>query len=105
MTYCGQMSANAVRDAGPVWSETTHGLPRNLSQPDKTKFIEASFPHTGHFVFLPPLHADPIAQVDSILDMQCVYKTMTFPLLKLFKCREGAFPQPIASAPNKPYRV
>jgi hypothetical protein len=34
-----------------------------------------------------------------------MYKTMTFPLLKLFKCREGAFPQPIASAPNKPYRV
>ena len=99
------MALPSVRDAGLVWPQTAHGFSRNAAPPDKTKLIKASFARTGHFIFLPPLDGDPIAQIYIALDVQCVYETMTLPLFKLLKCRKAAFPEPIASAPNKAYRI
>ena len=52
---------SAVSSSSHLTPQAAHGFPRHHSHPDKTKFIEASFPHTGHFAFLPPLHGDPIA--------------------------------------------
>ena len=60
-----------------------------------------SFALTGHFIFHPPLDGDPVAQMDVVLDVQCVYEAMTFAFLKFLAVLRSRVPTAIHVGPKQ----